>query len=227
MTRHLHRDLEGLKRKILSLSAFVEGQVARALDAFRNRDTRAAVAVIKEDEEIDRRELEVEEECLKILALHQPVAIDLRFIVAVLKMNNDLERIGDLAVNIAEQVVYFCRREPVEIPGELTLMAEKSREMLRGSLDALVNLDGAAAARVLVEDDQVDDMLLGAYREAKKRLREEPEHVECSLSLLFVARHLERMADLATNIAEDVTYMVEGRIVRHRWKGEASPGDAS
>jgi phosphate transport system protein len=213
---HLHIDIESLKKRILALSAKVEDTVQKALESFANQDTRLAMSVIRRDAEIDQQEINVEEFCLKILALNQPVATDLRFIVAALKMNNDLERIGDLAVNIAEQTVYLSKQVWPEIPDSLGEMAAKSRSMLKCSLDALVNLDLEEARRVFDEDDEVDDMLRDMYRLVKKRIKASPDVLDTHMSLLFVSRHLERIADLATNIAEDVIYMIEGKIVRHK-----------
>jgi phosphate transport system protein len=220
MPIHLHKDIETLKKKILKLSAAVEESVLNALESFNNHDTRLAIEVIRHDSEIDHHEIEVEEYCLQILALNQPVAIDLRFIIATLKMNNDLERIGDLAVNISEQTVYLSKQVWPEIPAELNEMARKARTMLKKSLDALVNLDIQIAREVFAQDDEVDEMLRHMYRYVKRKIKDDAEHLDSNMSLLFVSRHLERIADLATNIAEDVIYMIEGEIVRHRdWHG--------
>ncbi|MBU0755170.1 MAG: phosphate signaling complex protein PhoU [Planctomycetes bacterium] len=221
MPIHLHKDIEILKKKILSLSAAVEESVLKALESFINQDPRNAVRVIRADTEIDCLEIEVEEYCLQILALNQPVAIDLRFIIAVLKMNNDLERIGDLAVNIAQQTVFLGGRPWPEIPQLLHDMASATRSMLKKSLDALVNLDTDLSKSVLDEDDQVDQMLREMYGHVKEKIAQNPSDIECLMSLLLVSRHLERIADLSTNIAEDVIYMIDGEIVRH---GEGSAG---
>jgi phosphate transport system protein len=218
MSTHLHRDVELLKKKILGLSAKVEEGVQKALESYYQKDKALAIEVITADAEIDRMEIGVEEYCLKILALHQPVAIDLRFIVAVLKMTNDLERIGDLAVNIAEQAVFQSRLHWSDIPDDLGLMSGKARSMLKRCLDALVNLDADLARRVFNEDDEVDDLLRRMYAYVMKQLTDHSDNMESLMSLLFVSRYLERIADLATNIAEDVYYMIKGEIVRHRWK---------
>ena len=148
MTRHFEREIENLKRKVLSLGTLVEETVHRAITAISKRDPKAAREVMDGDIEIDHMEVEVEEDCLKILALHQPVAIDLRFIVAVLKINNDLERIGDLAVNIAERALFLASRPVVDVPFDFVLMSEKVESMLRHSLDSLVNMDTGLARRV-------------------------------------------------------------------------------
>jgi phosphate transport system protein len=174
-----------------------------------------AEKVIAGDDQIDRMEVELEEECLKILALHQPVAIDLRFIVAVLKINNDLERIGDLAANIAERTVALADSGRIDPPFDFTGMAASTRQMLKGSLDCLVKMDTVLAQHVLDLDDEVDAMHSHNFQLIKEQIRSHPDHLESLTHYLTVSRHLERIADLATNIAEDVYYMIEGEIVRH------------
>jgi phosphate transport system protein len=216
MKRHLQRELEALKKQILSLGAMVEERVRMAIEAFENRNGDLARQVIDADQAIDEAEVEVEEECLKILALHQPVAVDLRFINAVIKINNDLERVGDEAVNIAERVENISRRVPVPVPFEYGTMAEKVEAMLRRSLDALVNLDADLAYKVCLSDDEVDDINRDIYDKIKEVIKVHPDRVSYLINLLFIARHLERIADHATNIAEEVIYMVEGEIPRHR-----------
>jgi phosphate transport system protein len=216
MKRHLQRELESLKKQILSLGAMVEERVRMAIQSFENRDGELAQQIIVSDQEIDEAEVEVEEECLKILALHQPVAVDLRFISAVIKINNDLERVGDEAVNIAERVENIARRAPVKVPFEYGTMAEKTETMLHNSLDALVTLDADLAYRVCLSDDEVDEINRDVYDKIKEVIKAHPDRVGYLINLLFIARHLERIADHATNIAEEVIYMVEGEIPRHR-----------
>jgi phosphate transport system protein len=174
-----------------------------------------AESVAGRDAEIDQAEVEIEEECLKILALYQPVAIDLRLVVAALKINNDLERIGDLAVNIARKAVAFAHEPPVEIPFDIAGMWEKTQAMLRDSIDALVTLDSALAHQVCARDDEIDQLKHEFRIRAEELLRQYPQRVSGLLRLLAVTRNLERIADCATNIAEDVIYMCDGRIVRH------------
>jgi phosphate transport system protein len=215
MSVHLQREIERLKKGILALCAIVEDQVQMAVRALLERDTNLAHNVEKRDKDIDHREVEVEEDCLKILALHQPVAIDLRFIVAAMKINNDLERIGDLAVNIARKATAISALPPGEIPFDLESMSDKTQLMLRGCLDALVNMDTEGANEVCARDDEIDRMKHDLRLKAQEMIRANPSHVEFFLNLLAVSRNLERIADLATNIAEGVIYMAEGRIVRH------------
>ena len=215
MTRHLQRELDRLKKRILSLGAMAEERVRMARKAIETRDGQLAQVILDMDHEIDEAEIEIEEECLKILALHQPVAVDLRFLSAVIKINNDLERIGDEAVNIAERVLIISKREKLEIPFDYSLMAEKTESMLKKSLDAVVNRDLDGAVNVCISDDEVDDLQDEAYDVIKQAIKDTPDRVGYLINLLLISRHLERIADHATNIAEEVVYMIEGEIVRH------------
>jgi phosphate transport system protein len=215
MTQHLQREIERLKQKVLSLSAVVEDSVHRAVDSLENRDSALAERVIATDAEIDRAEMDVEEECLKILALHQPVAVDLRVIIAVLKMNNDLERIGDLAVNIAQRTLFVAAQPEVPQPVDLKIIARRALAMLRDSLDSLMKLDVERARAVLAADDEVDKLNRQMFQTVFAAIRANPDHLERLQSFLSATRYLERVADSATNIAEDVIYLIEGRIVRH------------
>ena len=216
MPKHLQREIENLKKKILSLGARVEMTVHEAIRSIETRDAALARKIIDEDVQIDRTEVEVEEECLKILALHQPVAADLRFIVAVLKINNDLERIGDLAVNIAERSSYLAGQPDVNVSFDFAQMSEKTEAMLNKSLDALVNLSSRLAHEVCISDDAIDNMNRQAYLRIQEAIRKHPDQMSSLIHLLSVSRHLERIADHATNIAEDVIYMIDGEIVRHK-----------
>ena len=215
MPIHLQREIERLKKLLLGLCAVVEENLRLAMKSIVRRESQLATQVIGRDLEIDHQEIDVEEECLKILALHQPVAADLRFIVAALKMNNDLERIGDLAVNIAQRALILNDLPPVEIPFDLSGLAEKSQKMFHDSLDALVNLNAQQARDVCAMDDQVDAINRQMYDQVKDMIRSHVEHLDALIALLSVSRYLERIADHATNIAEDVLYMLEGRIVSH------------
>lgn len=216
MSIHLQKEIDNLKKMIFALGADVEENFLKAVKALKTRDTKQAEEIIKGDAVIDKQEVDLEEECLKILALHQPVAIDLRFVIAVLKINNDLERIGDLAVNIAEQAVFLASEAPVDVPFDYTGMAEKTKAMLRNSLQALVNMDTALARSVCLADDEVDAINREMYGQVQDGIRADIDKMECLIHYLSAARHLERIADAATNIAEDVIYMVDGEIVRHK-----------
>ena len=216
MAKHLQREIENLKKKILNLSARVETAVHDSTEAIEERDGDLAQRVIDNDIAIDQQEVEVEEECLKILALHQPVAIDLRFIIAVLKINSDLERIGDLAVNIAERAVFLATQPKPDISFDFVGMAQEAQSMLKKSLDALVNMSIELAQEVCAGDDTIDAMNRQMYLKVQDSILAHPEQIASLIHLLSVSRHLERIADHATNIAEDVIYMSEGQIVRHR-----------
>jgi phosphate transport system protein len=219
MSVHLQREIDKLKKSLLSLCALVEDQVQSAVQAVLNRDEAMAREIVERDWKIDHLEVEVEEECLKILALHQPVAVDLRFIIAALKINNDLERIGDMAVNIARKATAIAAMPATEIPFDIDGMWAKTQSMLRDSIDALVNMDGALAAAVCRRDDEVDRIKYESRVGVEEQIRREPQHVRPLMRLLAVSRNLERIADCATNIAEDVIYMSEGRIIRHGKEG--------
>jgi phosphate transport system protein len=216
MSEHFRREIDKLKKMVLTLSARVEEGLQKAVRAVEEKSEALAREVIDTDPDIDHSEVEVEEECLKILALHQPVAIDLRFIVAVLKINNDLERIGDLAVNIAERAVYLVMKDTNGDFLNFSEMAQLTLAMLKNALDSLVNMDVERAREVCGSDDEVDALNRRAYELVKQKVRAEPGKIGSLVHLLSVSRHLERIADLTTNIAEDVIYMVEGEIVRHR-----------
>jgi phosphate transport system protein len=211
----LQNHLTQLRKQILEVGAVVEDSLAKALTALLTRRLELGEAVMNGDAEIDRLEIDVEEECLKILALNHPVADDLRFIVAVLKMNNDLERMGDHAANIAKRAVYLAKRDPVEWPDGIEQMGQTVRLMLKQSLDALVEADGRLAREVCAGDDIVDGQKRQLVAALRERLLLEQGDKSCLLKMLDVPRHLERIADLSTNIAEDVIYLVDGAIIRH------------
>jgi phosphate transport system protein len=215
MAGTLPRLLHDLKQQLLFLSSTVEEAVAKVVTALVNRDTKLAREVIAADTDIDNLEIAVEAECLKLLALQQPVAGDLRFIVATLKINNDLERMGDLAKKIGKNVVYLCGTAPPDVHVDFREIAEISRSMVKRSMDAFVNGDAALAREVLADDDRVDELKDGLYGELRDAIRRNPEQLEALMKLYSVARNLERLGDMATHIAEEVIYMVEGDIVRH------------
>lgn len=215
MSRHLIREVDNLKSEIVGLATRVEEALRRAVKSLIARDSRMALEVIRDDNLIDAIEVDIEEECLKIMALHQPVAIDLRVVVAILKINNDLERIGDLAVNIAERAVDLSKGEPVPTQFDFKKMGEKVQAMLRKSLDALVAMEPELAIEVLRSDDEIDAIHRQMYQQIKAEIALRPEKVDYYIQLLAVSRNLERVADHATNISEDVIYLAEGHIIRH------------
>ncbi len=215
MTIHFQRELEKIKKSILTLGTMIEERVRQAVLAIERKDPEIAHKIIKSDHEIDEMEVEIEEECLKVLALHQPVAVDLRFLIAVIKINNELESIGDQAVNIAERVEVIAKNREYDIFFNYSKMAVKTEDMLRKSLDSLVNLDVDLAFKVVFLDDEVDYLKNAAYKIIKTKMEENSGIMDHLLNLLLISRHLERIADHATNIAQEVIYLIEGEIVRH------------
>jgi len=216
MSVHLQRELEQLKRSLLSLCGLVEDQVQRAVQALVSQDSEAAQQIEQQDALIDQQEIQIEEECLKILALYHPVASDLRFIVAVLKINNDLERIGDLAVNLAHKARTFAQFPGVENPFDLRQMWADAQTMLRDSVNAMVRLDPQLAHQVCARDAQINEQKRHIRLLAEELIEKHPEQTRPLLALAAAARNLERIADHATNIAEDVIYLCQGHIARHQ-----------
>lgn len=225
MQHRLQREIDGLKKKLLSLGAVVEERVRMAVSSVKTRDEELARRVIEGDEEINEAEIDLEEEGLKVLALYQPVAVDLRFIIALLKINNDIERIGDLAVDIAERALQLCTMDPLSLGFDYALMALKAQEMLSESLDALVNLNIENAYHVLEKDQEVDDMHRECHRMVQEEVLHNPSVFSVLVPFLSISKHLERIADLATNIAEDVIYLASGEIVRHGGSSFGRVGD--
>ncbi|KIH75893.1 phosphate uptake regulator, PhoU [Geoalkalibacter ferrihydriticus] len=215
MTLLMLRELDKVKKELLELCAMVEESVAKAIQSVEQMNVELAREVIAGDDDIDAAEVALDEECFKLIALYQPVAVDLRFIVAVIKFNNDLERIADLAANIAERTVALADIVDVPAPFNFSEMARKAQGMLKKSLDALVNLDADMARRVICLDDEVDLLHSNNFQLVKDKIRRHPEHIDALLQYVTVSRHVERIADLSTNIAEEVIYIVEGDIVRH------------
>jgi phosphate transport system protein len=219
MSQHLHADLARLEQQLLYLAARVEEAVRKAIVSLVERRQDPALDVIEGDQHIDRREVELEEECLKILALHRPVANDLRFVTAVLKIDNDLERIGDLAVNIAKRAAYITTLVPTPVPAKMREMMEEAMRILRDAVDAFVRGDAQAARRVCREDERVDRFHKEIVKDLQAQMESDRSFVSYGLLMYSVSKSLERIADHATNIAEDVVYMVEGEIIRHSFRG--------
>jgi phosphate transport system protein len=216
MSRHLERDLENMQREILALASSVEEAIHKAIRALQTRDVLLAKQVIDGDSQIDEEENQIEEECLKMLALHQPVAVDLRRITSAMMINLDLERMADLAEDIAERALALAKPPFISVPAKLQRMTDLTASMVRQSLDAFVNLDSRLARIVCRLDDEVDRYNEQIIDELEGVMRSSPDMVAPGLSLFSATRHLERIADHATNIAEEVIYLVEGEIVRHR-----------
>lgn len=216
MLHYWQREIDNLKKLILGLGAIVEEQIQRSMTALLRRDEALADDVIKKDKEIDSLEIVVEEECLKILALYQPVAKELRFVIAVLKMNNDLERMGDLASNIAKRAKFLARREKLPLLDELENAASKAQNMVKKSSDALVNTDVKLAKEVCVDDDEVDRLTREMINKTVQGIENNPKKTEDFFNIRSISKNLERIADSATNVAEDVIYLCTGEIIRHQ-----------
>jgi phosphate transport system protein len=228
-TTHLQREIQKLKHQIVALSAEVEHTIEGAYQALESLDVAKANAVIAADAAIDQLEVDLEEECLKIMALYQPVASDLRMVIGVLKMNSDLERMGDLSGNIAEYIGEIAKLPPIDIPPAFRQLFDATLSQVRKALDALVNADAGLAREVCLGDDAVDALNREIILAVRQRLITEPHNAPALLFLISISRSVERIADYATNIAEDVYYMVQGRIVRHHVRevlGEAPPPPA-
>jgi phosphate transport system protein len=219
MSIHLQRDLEALEQNLLSQSSMVEQMVFRAVQSLRELRVEIAQEVIASEETVNYREVEIEEECLKILALHQPVAVDLRRVATVLKINSDLERIADLAVNISERTHSLVLHPDFQMPEHLDQMVEVALTMVRESLDAFVRLDVNAAREVCLRDDTVDELNRQLISDLYDIVQENPTDIEAAFHFYSASRHVERIADHATNISEDVIYLVDGEIARHRNDG--------
>jgi phosphate transport system protein len=215
MPRHLHRDLDELSKELLTMGAMVEDATNKAIVALLKRDNGLAQSIIEGDTAINEKENRIEEQVLKILALHQPVADDLRFLITALKVNNDLERMGDLAANISERALTLSGLDPLPLPDDFSVLASSVHEMVRDSLNALVNRDAELARHVCQVDDRVDDINAANYERMQQVIRDDHSKVDRAINVLSVSRQLERIADLATNIAEDVVFLVEGEIIRH------------
>jgi len=208
-------ELSKLNKKLLHLSAMVEDKIRIATKLIDNHDREMAKALINSDYEVDELEVEIEEDCLKILALHQPVASDLRFIIAVIKINNEMERIADMAVSIAMRVDNISKfNHDAATSYEFGPMSDKVISMLKKSIDSLVNRDAVLAKTIFLDDDFVDSYRNRCYEDIKVRIKEDPEHPGYHINTYLLARHLERIGDRAVNIAEEVIYLVEGTITR-------------
>jgi phosphate transport system protein len=213
--RHFQEELEQLKTRLLEMGGLAEERVRAAVRAVVNRDPVLVEKVLTGDVAINQLHIEVDDRCFKLLALHQPMAVDLRSIVAAVKINSDLERVGDLAVNIAEAVGRYLQHPPLQELVDIPRMAEIAQDMLRDALDAYVRHDMALAQSVLNKDDELDALKTGVFRDLVSHMVRDPGTIEPALDLLLISRHLERIGDHATNIAEDVIFMVSAKDVRH------------
>lgn len=216
MSQIFLKEIEYIKEQVLNLGTLVEENLYRAIKAVETKSTDLANEVIKKDEEIDAAETELEEEVLKLLALHQPLATDLRYLIAVLKVNDELERIGDLAVNVAERAISLAESKSMEAPFDFGLMSSRVCEMLKKSLDALIHLNRDYAVEVFKLDDEVDKIHTSMYKLVKDGIRNDIGNLDTLIHYLSISKHLERIADHAESISEDIIYLVDGEIVRHK-----------
>ena len=215
MQRHFHEELEALKQTLLAMGGLVEDQIRRVMQALTERDDAVAQAVIDRDRQVNTYDVEVDEQCVELLALHQPTAGDLRFITTAMKIVTDLERIGDQAVNIAQRVIELNREPQLKPYIDLPRMAMRAQAMVKESLDAFVTRDTDLARRVCAEDAEVDALKEQIFRELLTFMMEDPRAIPRAIRLILISRFMERVADHATNIAEMVIYLVEGKMVRH------------
>jgi len=217
MEQHFHGQLESLKSQLLSMASLVEEALHRSIQSLVERDQDLALLVLNSDDAINMAEIKIDDFCLKLLALYQPAAIDLRFITSALKINSDLERMGDQAVNIAERTIELLKEPQLKPLIDLPHMAELSQKMVKDSLDAFVHKDPELAHDVCRRDDEVDALNDQVFRELLTYMMQDPHTITRAVHLLLVGRHLERIADHATNIAEDVIYMVQAKTIKHRF----------
>jgi phosphate transport system protein len=215
MPRHFHEELEALKQTLLAMGGLVEDQIRRVMKALLERDDVMAQEVIERDRQVNTYDVEVDEQCVSLLALYQPAAGDLRFITTAMKIVTDLERIGDQAVNIAQRVLELNREPRLKPYIDLPRMSERAQRMVKESLDAFVARDTALARQVCGEDSEVDLLKEQIFRELLTFMMEDPRTIPRAIRLILISRFMERVADHATNIAEMVVYLVEGKMVRH------------
>jgi len=225
MSIHLIRDIDSLHRKVMTMCGHVEEMIHQAVDALHQPQFHKAREIVAKDDEIDAMDVQIEEECLKLLALHQPVAIDLRRITTVMKISAELERVADLGVNIAERACGIVASPEIFAPEKLKEMSHLALDMLHRSIDSYVQLDVRLAREVCQNDDQVDQLNREIIDELTAFMKRRPDLIEPAIHLFSASRQIERIADHATNIAEDVVYLVQGEIIRHRSRMNPAAGD--
>ncbi len=213
--KHFEKEMEQLKEKLLKMASLVESSIAKSVKALKERIEEPANEVISDDNQINQLEMEIDELCLDILARRQPAAVDLRFVTSSMKINNDLERMGDLAVNIAFRTLKLLKYPQLKPLTDISRMASEAQLMLKDSLDAFINRNTDLAREVCKRDDIVDDLNIQVFRELLTYMMEDNKTIKVAVNLVLVGRHLERIADLSTNISEEIVYMVEGKTIKH------------
>jgi len=215
MDRHFDDELQKVKQNLLDMASMVEEAITKSLEALKKKNLKMAADIREIDHEIDKFEIAIEEQCIELIARHQPVGADLRFLIGVIKINNDLERMGDHAVNIADQVSYLIEQPRIKNVTNIWSMAREVKEMLKQSVDSFMNNDVQSAQRICERDSVVDEMRDETIRILLTHMLEEPEKIASAIPLLLVAKNLERIADLSTNICEDVIYITQARVIKH------------
>ncbi|HIE65343.1 MAG: phosphate signaling complex protein PhoU [Nitrospira sp.] len=215
MTRHLEEELTLLKEKILRMGALVESQITDSIKALIGPDLKLAEQTIQNDHLVNAMDVEIDEECIRILALYQPAARDLRFVTTAMKITTDLERMSDLSEDICERAIELAQEPPLKPYFDIPRMAKKARKMVHGALDAFVNMDSALARNVCGQDEVIDNLTDQIFRELLSYMVEDPKTITRAIRISFIAKYIERIGDHATNVAEMVVYLVEGKIIRH------------
>lgn len=215
MERHFDEELQKVKNNLLEMAAMVEEAIAKSLEALKKRNQKIATEVEEIDHRIDQHEIQIEDQCIELIARHQPVGADLRFLIGVIKMNNDLERMGDHAVNMAVQVSYLIDKPRIKNVTIIWSMAREVREMLKVSVESFMSNNAERAQRVCEKDSTVDEMRDETIRILLTHMLEDPEKIGSAIPLFLVAKNLERIADLSTNICEDVIYIAQARVIKH------------
>lgn len=217
MERHFDAELKVLKEKLLYASGIAQQMISDSVKALTDRNEASIPEIYKKEDEINRLEVEIDDMAIKMMALHQPTAIDLRFLVSAIKINNEIERMGDMAVNICQAASALIKQPPLKPLLDIPRMAEIAGEMVKDSLDAFVRQDAALAKKVCERDDEVDDLKDQIFRELLTFMIADPNSIERAMDLILVSRHIERIGDHATNISEEVIFMVKGQDIRHHF----------
>ncbi|NOR18436.1 phosphate signaling complex protein PhoU [candidate division WOR-3 bacterium] len=215
MDRHFDEELQKVKKDLLGMASLVEESITKSLEALKKQDIKMASEIQEIDHQIDKFEIAIEEQCIELIARHQPVGADLRFLIGVIKMNNDLERMGDHAVNIASYIAYLIEQPRIKSVSNIWSMAREVKEMLNDSVKSFMDNDATRAQKVCERDSVVDEMRDETIRILLTYMLEQPETIKSAIPLLLVAKNLERIADLSTNICEDVIYIAQARVIKH------------
>jgi len=215
LERHFDEELQDLRKNIMKMASLVDEAIVNSVKALKERDEESAARVIEKDEAIDMLEIEVDRQCLELIAKRQPIAVDLRFITSIMKINSDLERIGDLAIHIAHRTKSISKLKPLKPLIDIPKMAEKTRGMLKDAMNALVDKNAELARAICERDSEIDGLYVQNFREILTYMMEDRENIKAGIHLILCSKQIERMADHVTNIAEDIVYLVEGKTIKH------------